>query len=330
MCAALIGPLRCALLVLAWLAENASAESLLTAETKIPLENVRGRIDHMAIDLARERLYVAELGNNSVGVIDLKQRQVIQTLSGLHEPQGIGYSSTADTLYVATAGDGSVHVFQGPKLNAAGVIKLGEDADNVRINKDGRILVGYGGGAIALIDQGTQRHSSDISLKGHPESFQLDASGHIFVNVPTAHEIAVLDQTSHKQIASWGTGIRFENFPMALDEPHSRIWVVFRHPASLVAYNSATGAHIASTDTCGDSDDVFIDTERQRVYVVCGEGFIDVFSNQGDAYSRLDRLKTVPGARTGLYVSTLNRLFLAVRATTTEPAAVWVVRVSEN
>src|SRR5712691_9421867 len=85
----------------------------LQLESKIPLGDVRGRIDHMAIDLPRQRLFVAELGNDSVGIVDLKNRKVVHTITGLKEPQGVGYVPSTDALYVANAGDGSVRLFQG-------------------------------------------------------------------------------------------------------------------------------------------------------------------------------------------------------------------------
>jgi YVTN family beta-propeller protein len=103
-------------------------------EVKIPLGKVRGRIDHMAIDLARQRLFVAELGNNSVGIVDLVTRKVIHTISGLRAPQGVGYLPEADILYVANADDGSVRLFRGSDYAAIGRINLGEDADNVRVD----------------------------------------------------------------------------------------------------------------------------------------------------------------------------------------------------
>src|ERR1044072_7306278 len=79
----------------------------LRLEAKIPLGNVAGRIDHMAIDLARKRLFVAELGNNSVGVVDLDARKVVHRIAGLKEPQGAAYVQATDTLYIANRGDGS-------------------------------------------------------------------------------------------------------------------------------------------------------------------------------------------------------------------------------
>jgi DNA-binding beta-propeller fold protein YncE len=92
----------------------------LELETKIPLGEVHGRIDHMSIDVGRGRLFVAELGNDSVGVVDIKNGKTLRTLKGLKEPQGIGYVPSTDTLYVANAGDGSVRLFQGAELTPSG------------------------------------------------------------------------------------------------------------------------------------------------------------------------------------------------------------------
>src|SRR5581483_7198874 len=78
-----------------------SAEAPLTLEMKIPLGEVAGRIDHLAFDPMRERVYIAELGNASVGIIDLKAHRVLRTVAGFEEPQGIGYEPTTDTVYVA-------------------------------------------------------------------------------------------------------------------------------------------------------------------------------------------------------------------------------------
>jgi len=47
----------------------------LILEAGIPLGQVSGRIDHLGIDLKRQRLLVAELGNNSLGVVDLGSGQ---------------------------------------------------------------------------------------------------------------------------------------------------------------------------------------------------------------------------------------------------------------
>jgi DNA-binding beta-propeller fold protein YncE len=302
----------------------------LALEAKIALGNVAGRIDHLAIDLPRQRLFVAELGNNSVGIVDLKQRKLVRTISGLKQPQGVGYHQPTDTLYVANAGDGSVRMFSGPDYSAAGQIDLGDDADNVRIDGTAnRIIVGYGNGALAVIDPKTRNKVADIPLKAHPESFQLYAkSRQIFVNVPDAKAISVVDSVTGQQKTSWPIADAGSNFPMAIDEASSQVVVVFRSPPKLRAYSMQTGKTVNELDICGDSDDVFFDAKRKRLYVSCGEGFIDVI-DVSSAYKRIARIPTVPGARTSLFVPELDRLFLAVRASRGEAAAVWVYRLAE-
>jgi hypothetical protein len=300
----------------------------LQLETKIPLGDVRGRIDHLAIDLVRQRLFVAELGNDSVGIVDLRNAKLLRTLSGFKEPQGVAYVPAVDTLYVANAGDGSVRLLQGESYGQAGRIELGKDADNIRVDPNAnRIVVGYGDGALAIIDPASHSKIADIPLPAHPESFQLARSTpQIFVNVPNARTIAVVDRESEKQTASWAMSSASANFPMALDENAKQVLVVFRNPPRLGVFAMSDGSLVKSVEACGDADDVFVDAKRHRVYVSCGEGYLDVFDAQGGAYKRIGHIATVSGARTALFVPELDRLFLAVRAAPQQPAAIWIFR----
>jgi hypothetical protein len=59
----------------------------LVLETRIPLGQVRGRIDHLAIDAKRRRLFVAELGNDSLAVVDLGAGKLLRTIAGFSEPR---------------------------------------------------------------------------------------------------------------------------------------------------------------------------------------------------------------------------------------------------
>jgi hypothetical protein len=221
-----------------------------------------------------------------------------------------------------------VRIFQGADLAPEGQIALGEDADNVRVDDAAhRVFVGYGSGALAVIDASNRRKIADIPLKAHPESFQLDPSSLlIFVNVPEARQIAVVDRGANRQIAGWSTGSLKANFPMALDQTHQRVLAIFRHPAKMGVFGAPDGRLLSAVNTCGDSDDVYFDAKRNRVYVSCGEGFLEVFAVQGDTYADLGRIPTAPGARTSLFVPGIDRLLLAVRAVGGGPAAIWVFR----
>lgn len=299
----------------------------LRLEAKIPLGNVAGRIDHLAFDFARNRLFVAELGNNSLGVIDVKARKVIHRILGLKEPQGVGYHKAVDAIYIANGGDGSVRIYRAEDFAPAGSIALGDDADNVRIDQGAsRIVVGYGKGALAVIDPASQAKRSEIALKAHPESFQLDPnSDRIFANLPETRSIAVVSRSTGQVLANWRQ-THGGNYAMALDNEKQRVFVVFRNPAKFVALAKDTGVVVAEIETCGDVDDLFLDAKRQRVYISCGQGFIDVLDARDSGFARLARIATVAGARTSLFVPDVDRLFLAVRAQAGQPPAIWVYR----
>src|SRR5215217_3124273 len=301
----------------------------LELEAKIPLGDVKGRIDHLAFDPKRHRIFVAELGNGSVGVVDLNDRKVIHVISGLNEPQGVAYVPSTDTLYVASGGDGSVRVFQAADYAAAAQIDLGDDADNIRVDAAAnRVFVGYGSGALAVIDPARPGKIAEIPLGAHPESFQLAPSvNRAFVNLPRTREIGVVDLAAGKQVATWPMN-RGANFPMAVDPDTQRVLVVFRSPPGLDVLSMRQGAVVASVEACGDADDIFVDARRHRVYVSCGEGFLDVFDAQSDAYRRLAHMPTASGARTSFFIPELDRLFLAVPATLGQPAEIWVFRAA--
>jgi YVTN family beta-propeller protein len=310
-----------------WFLSASEATTPLILEATIPLPNVSGRIDHLAVDLDRKRLFVAELGNDTVDVIDLTTQKPIHRIEGLKEPQGVAYLPGPDLLVVANGGDGAVNFYSGADFSPRGVVPLGDDADNVRVDpRNGHVLVGFGTNQIAVIDPLKPEWLSNIPLPSHPESFRLSLpTGRMFVNVPHAGKIVMVDDLSSGTGASWLTGGLEGNFPMALDEAGRAIIIVFRKPAWLALFNMMTVAATTSTDTCGDSDDVFFDEMRKHIYVSCGEGSIDVF-DRGPALSRVARIPTSPGARTSLFVPELDRLYLAVRAGSTSGAAVEVYR----
>lgn len=298
----------------------------LVVEAKIPLGAVAGRIDHMAVDLGRGRLFVAELGNDSLGVIDIARRVVMRTIGGLNEPQGVGYLAADDTVFVASGGDGSVRRFAGADLTPMPPIALDGDADNIRIDDSAaQVFVGHGKGGVTRIDR-TGRVVADIRLPAHPESFQIDARAErLYVNLPDAAQVGVVDLRAAKQIGAWVMqGVR-GNFPLALDPAGGHVLVATRRPPRLLAL-APDGKVVTSAALAGDADDLFIDAKRARIYASCGEGVIDVYEFGGTRLERIGQVTTVPGARTSLWVPALDRLFVAARASRTGSAAIWVLR----
>jgi DNA-binding beta-propeller fold protein YncE len=307
----------------------AQSNSPLRLERTIPLPGVKGRIDHLAFDADKQRLFVAALGNNTVEIIDIKSGRRLRTIGGLAEPQGVLYEPEKKRLWIANGSDGTVRIFDALTFQPLHSIELGDDADNIRRDAaTQRILVGYGSGGIAVFDPEGNK-VADINLDAHPESFQLEKNGpRMFVNLPRSQKVAVIDRTKSAVVASWASGEAQSNFPMALDEEDRRLFIVCRKPAVLLVLDNGSGAVLAKLPTVGDSDDVFYDQKRKRIYVSGGEGAIAVYQQKdADHYGKIAQLETLKGARTSLFVPELSRLFLAVRQEGENTAAIRVYEV---
>ena len=281
----------------------------------IQLPQVEGRIDHLALDRDQQRLFVAALGNNSLEVLDLKSGTHIRSVKGLHEPQGIAIAAASKRVIVANGQGGEVQFRDAADFHVTNTASLSDDADNVRYDATAeRVYVGYGGGALAVLSSSNGRRVGDIPLAGHPESFQVEALGpRIFVNVPTAKQIAVVDRNTMKVSSTWPVSGAESNFPMALDERGHRLFIGCRRPAKVLVYDTSSGKSVGSTDIVGDTDDLFYDAARRRLYVSGGEGFVDVLQQRDpDHLDRIAHIATAAGARTSLFVPDQSRLYLAV------------------
>jgi DNA-binding beta-propeller fold protein YncE len=293
---------------------QAQESSALRMAQTISLPNVEGRIDHMAVDAKGRRLFIAALGNNSVEILDLNTGTHLKRVSGLHEPQGVGFSSEFNKIFIANGKTGVCDMLDGSSFELLKSVKFPDDADNIRYDAKGeRVYVGYGDGGLGIIDARNGNHIGDIRLDAHPESFQLEKSGlRIFVNLPDSKKIAVVNRETRTVITTWATGA-LANFPMALDEIHHRLFVGFRKPAKLMVLDTQSGKVIANLDTVGDADDIFYDSSRQRIYIAGGEGFLDIFQQLNpDDYQPMTKIPTAAGARTALFVPELDRLYVAV------------------
>src|SRR3954469_1963195 len=292
-----------------------SPQAPLSLVGAIDLPRVEGRIDHLAVDIAAQRLYVAALGNNTVEVLDLKGNAHLKSLPGFREPQGIAVVPDAKVVAVANGQGEGVQFIDGTDFHPTRAVRLGDDSDNVRYDAAAhRVFVGFGGGALASISPADGKVLGEAKLAGHPESFQLERSGsRAFVNVPDANQIAVVDRTAMKVVATWPVAGAKANFPMALDEANHRMFIGCRRPAKVLVYDTMTGKETASFDIVGDTDDLFFDAARKRLYVSGGEGFIDVFQEDGGSrFARVAHGATAAGARTSLFVPDRSRLYLAV------------------
>ena len=296
---------------------HAADTNALTLVKTIPLPDVRGRIDHFAFDSKGGRLFMAALGNDTVEVIDLAAGKRIHTITGCSEPQGLAYVPAKNRLVIANGSSGEVEILDADSLAVFKTLTGMPDADNVRYDeKSDLIYVGYGDGALAIIRATTAEKIGDIKLAGHPESFQLEQNGkRIFVNVPDAGHIAVIDRETRTVTTTWPMSKFHANFPMALDEANHRLFVGCRHPARLVVIDTTTGKQVADAEISGDTDDLFYDADQKQIFVSCGSGSIDVIKQAGaDSYKLQARIPTESGARTLFFSPDRREVSLAIRA----------------
>ncbi|MEO6784636.1 MAG: hypothetical protein ABI318_00780 [Chthoniobacteraceae bacterium] len=281
----------------------------------IPLPGVKGKFDHMAVDLAKQRLFVAAKINNTLEVVDLKAGRRAKSLAGFQEPQGVLFLRDARQVVVANGGDGDVRVLDGASLKVVRHVSFGADSDNLRYDAAARrVYVACRDGAIGVIDARAYTKLGEAALPAHPEAFSIEKHGtRIFVNVPKADAVFVLDRRTPKVIGSWPISASKENYTMALDEQYGRLFVGCRKPALVAVLDTATGRTVTTFRIGGDTDCIFYDGAHRRVYITGAGGTLDVIEQgDGDHYRRLTQMKTAPLARTCLYVQEWDKLFIAV------------------
>jgi len=296
----------------------------------IPMPGVDGRFDHMAEDNKSGRVFAAVYGNDSVEVLDVQRGKRIHSIqAGFIKPQMVAYIPESNRIVVSNEGDGSCKILDADTYKLIDTVKFSEDADQLRYDPvTKRVYVGYGDGAIGAFDATTnKRIEGDFEVGAHPESFQLEEKGsRIFVNLASINQIAVIDRKTHK-IDKWKLEEAGTNFPMALDEAHRRMFVAARRPARLLVLDMDTGKTIASLPGAADTDDMWYDADRKRIYVPSGEGFIFVYQQiDADRYERIAKIPTAIGARTSAYygqVGKHNSLYLAVPGRADRGAELW-------
>lgn len=303
-----------------------SAEPLKQIAT-IALPNVAGRIDHLAFDAQHQRLFVAALGNDTVEVLDTAGNAHWKSLPGFHEPQGIAVAADFGAIAVANGDTGTLQLLDAETLATRWTVEVGGDADNVRYDAAAKQLYVAAVGGLYRVDPATGQVTKMIAIDGHPESFQLEAGGkRIFANLPgvVSSQVVVGDRESGAVAARWSSVGCRSNYPMALDEMAMRVFIGCRSPARLAALDGRSGNVATFVEIVGDTDDLFADAMRQRIYVIGGEGFVDVLQRRGEAIERSARVATRAGARTGLWVAPESRLYVAVPARDRQGAEVRV------
>jgi DNA-binding beta-propeller fold protein YncE len=303
----------------------------------ISLPAVKGRLDHMEVDVQRQRLFVAGLENGTFEVVDLKTGKWMRSIPGFKKPQGALFVPEFNKLFLASGDDGMVRAFQGDTLKLLDSIALEPGPNRVIYEPNSKLVyVGYGGkdagkscGEVGIIEAKSDKHIGDIEVTAHPSELLLNKSGAtLFVFISIANQLQVVDTGTREVISTWQITSQRPG-DAAFDESTSRLFVGTRAPAELIVMDSKSGKGVAHLPTAEGQDGVYFDGIRKRVYVSGGrelpDGFVYVYQQKSlDQYEIIRKIPTRAGAGTSFWSPQLNRYYVAAPTNDKEDAAILV------
>ena len=321
---------------------QASGKQPLRLVQTIHMPNVKGRLDHMDVDVKGERLFVAGLENGSLEVIDLKAGKWMRSIPGFKKAQGVLYVPELDKLFVASGDNGMLRVFRGDTLDLIDSIHLEAGPNRVVYEPHSKLVyVGYGGkdagkdyGEVGVIDARHDKAVGSIKVAAHPSELLLDKSGTtLFVFISIANQLQVIDTNKRQVVSTWQISSKRPG-DAAFDESTSRLFIGTRIPPEMIAMDSKSGTEVAHLPTVEGMDGVYFDAKRKRVYVSGGRelpsGFVFVYQQKNaDHYAAVGRVPTWAGAGTSFWSADRDRYYVAAPANGNEGAAILVYAPSE-
>ncbi|HEX7914171.1 hypothetical protein [Rudaea sp.] len=310
-----------------------AAAQVLTAAGGTELPGYEGDFDHFAVDIKGNRLFLAAEDHNTLEVFELSSLKHLKTIDGLETPHGLLYLPDANKLIVTQTGsDGLTKVIDGASYKIVGSFKHTKGADPMGYDASRKRLYVVAGGRdmketstwLVEIDPYTGRNLGELKFATDKiEAMAIEEHGNkIFINVTGKKEMAVVDKNTLKVIATWPIKTEGDNAPLAFDEATHRLFVITRKPGTLIVVNADTGAQIAELKAPERCDQVIFDKRSKRIYALGGDGHTGVFvEKDADHVEPLQTVTTVAGAKTGILVPKLNKLFVAASPGDTKATA---------
>jgi DNA-binding beta-propeller fold protein YncE len=286
--------------------------------------DVKGRFDHLIVELQGHRLFIASQGTKSVMAFDLQTHKLIHTISGIEIPHGFLYRDDLKRLYVTDGSPGQLKIYDGGNYDLIKSVKLLPDADPIAYDPDTKYLYIVNGGRDAKMNYSTisivNTTSGDTAGEMKVDSPGLDgmaierSSPKLYVTNVAQTKIEVIDRSTRTQVGSWPITLCKTNVALAVDESNKRLFVGCRS-GQIVVFDTETGKEIEALSINQNIDDLVFDSASKRLYATCGAGAgsVDVYEETDpDHYKSLGQVPTGPGARTGRLVPELKRFFVAV------------------
>jgi WD40 repeat protein len=298
-----------------------SADQLAKEVQSTRMVNVGNHFDHFEVDLKRRRLFITPEDNKTVEVYDLQTGKLVHSIGGIGMAHGVLYRPDIDEVFVTDGTEGSLKIFTGDEYKLIKETKLLVDADSIGYDPKTHYLYIDNGGKdagldyclVSIVNTDTGEHLGDIKVESNRvEAMKLENGGpRIFLNATEKSEVAVIDREKRAVVARWPVAGKV-NVSVALDEPHHRLFIACRD-GKLMVMDSDTGKVLQTLPIATGVDDIVYDPASKRIYVACGEGFVNVFvQTDADHYQAIGKIATGPLGKTGKLVPELNRYFVAV------------------
>jgi DNA-binding beta-propeller fold protein YncE len=319
---------------------------LVAAQTAAPLKlatkydmpaAVKGRFDHLGIDIGGNRLFVVGEEAAQVLVFDLATGKYVRAIKVDH-PHAVLYREDLQRIYITDEGKGVLNIYDGKTYDLVKTVPLKVDTDSIGYDPATHYLYIDNGGdnahetftMLSVVDTTAATKLADIKVDGDTlEAMSLEKSGdRLFLNNPAKNEVEVIDRKTNKIATVWPVKMGKGNATMALDESAHRLFVGCRSGA-IVVFDSQSGKELQSVPVGKGVDDLMFDPASKRIYATSGgTGAVDVYQETDpDHYKSLGNIPSGPGAKTGLLVPQLSRLFVAVPPKGTTPGGVYVYQV---
>ncbi len=310
-------------LALAATAQVWGQSSPLKLVKSVSLPGYSGDFDHFAVDHRRNRLLVAAEDHATLEVFDLSTLRHLRTIGGFGAPHSTLIRPGAPTILVTDSGPGMSKLLDAYTYAMNGTVPLTPGADSIAYDASANIVyivtggkdVGMKTAELAAVNPATGKKLGGLSFNdNHVEALTLDKGGNrLFINLTQTNNLAVVDRKKMKLIAVWPVPPAQQNAMVAFDAAQHRLYVVCRKPGMVVVMNSDTGKVVTTQPAPLRADQELYDPAVHRLYVPGGEGYVGVYDTSDPNHLRgVAKVPSAPGAKTGILLPKMHRMFLAV------------------
>lgn len=333
-----------AMIMLAGIAIPACAQTGASPSDQQPLKlvktfplpgSINGHFDHLIVDTKNMRLFATPEDFHAVLVLNAATGKLEHEIQGIEKPHAILYRPEINRLYITDGEDGSLKVFNAKSYQLESRIALLKDADSIGYDPATKYLyIDNGGGDVgqkysmlSVVDTTQDKKLADIRIEGETlEAMAIDPNRpQLYVNNRDKNQVAVVDTSTRKVIASWPITMGKTNVTMGLDVAHHRLFVGCRS-GQMVVLDTNTGHELHAYPIVKGVDDLAYDEPSKRIYAAA-DGAVSVYQEvDADHYRLLGDVPTAPLGKTARLSPELDEYFVAVPKHGTVTASIMVFK----